>query len=33
MNMIESWQKMYNAIPIFVNDPSGNLIELVPVRP
>ena len=29
-NMIESWMKMYSGIPIFVNDPTGNLIEFVP---
>ena len=29
-NMVNGWKKMYDAVPVFVNDPSGNLIELVP---
>ena len=29
-NMVNGWKKMYDAVPVFVKDPSGNLIELVP---
>jgi catechol 2,3-dioxygenase-like lactoylglutathione lyase family enzyme len=29
-NLVEGWQKMYGAVPIFCLDPSGNLLELVP---
>lgn len=30
--LIDAWYTMYRMIPIFCRDPSGNLIEIVPVR-
>ena len=26
----EGWERMYDRLPLFVHDPSGNLIEFVP---
>lgn len=32
-NMIEGWIKMYGTPPIFCQDPSGNLIEIIQGKP
>jgi len=32
-NMKNSWTLMYNAIPLFFEDPFDNLLELVPMQP
>ena len=29
-NLIAGWMHMYNTVPIFCQDPFGNLLELVP---
>ena len=29
-NLIAGWMRMYNSIPVFCQDPFGNLLELVP---
>jgi catechol 2,3-dioxygenase-like lactoylglutathione lyase family enzyme len=31
-NLIEGWTKMYGAPPIFCQDPSGNLLEIIQGR-
>jgi glyoxylase I family protein len=29
-NLIAGWMRMYNSVPVFFQDPFGNLLELVP---
>ena len=29
-NLMAGWMRMYNGIPVFCQDPFGNLLELVP---
>ena len=29
-NLIAGWMRMYNTVPVFFQDPFGNLLELVP---
>lgn len=29
-NLIEGWVKMYGSIPLFCQDPFGNLLEIIP---
>ncbi len=29
-NLVAAWMRMYNQVPLFCEDPFGNLLELVP---
>lgn len=30
--LVRGWMKMYGMVPLFCRDPSGNMIEIVPIR-
>jgi len=32
-NLVAGWQQMYGAVPLFIEDPFRNLLEIIPASP